>query len=134
MHVPLLVKRFFIRPYRWRWWKSPPNIHFICFKYFCVFVIFSLFRPFFYKSSQTFSIKICSKYLYDATPNNTLWKMWCTDIDSMFSCFECIIYYLIFFKNNIMFHGNNLATPTPKKIRQSKALFLVFMCISSVVW
>lgn len=66
--------------------------------YCCVFVIFSLFRPFFYRSSQTFSIKICSKYLYDATPNNTLWKMWCTDIESLFSCFECIIYYLIFLK------------------------------------
>lgn len=74
MHVPLLVKRLFIRPYRWRWWKSPPNIHFICFKLLlCLCNIFS-FSTFFFRSSQTFSIKICSKYLYDATPNNTLWE------------------------------------------------------------
>lgn len=100
--------------------------------YCCVFVIFSLFRLFFFRSSQTFSIKICSKYLYDATPNNTLWenavyRYW-------FLVFMFWMYNLLFdFFKTTLFHGNNLATPTPKKIRQSKALFLVFMCISSVV-
>lgn len=101
MHVPLLVKRLFIRPYRWRWWKSPPNIHFICFKLLlCLCNIFSFSTFFFTGQVKLFQLKFAPN-IYMMPPQTILYgKMRCTDIDSLFSCFECIIYYLIFLKQH----------------------------------
>lgn len=102
--------------------------------YFCVFVIFSLFRPFFLQVKSNFFNQNLLQIFIWCHPKqyfmeNVVYRYW-------FHVFMFWMYNLLFdfLKNNIMFHGNNLATTTPKKIRQSKALFLVFMCISSVVW
>lgn len=100
--------------------------------YCCVFVIFSLFRPFFSGQVKLFQLKFTPN-IYMPPQTILYGKMRCTNIDSLFSCFECIIYYLIFFVTTLCFMVI-IQLPPPLKKSANPKLYSQFSCVFLVLY